>query len=298
MKPKTWALPKFKLLVEEFQLGPLWTAGLLEYIWHLAATFEAEAKAIGDLPTSNPQMLLAGCRMPIVDSLYEAHHDGCFMTEDKIVDTLVQHGWIDVAEDGTLRVHDWNQHRPAYLEKRDRDREYQRKWRRAKKLHGTTDDTPCQTMSNDVILTSSEIVKSRAPSASASASDIDTDRNLTVSICDDPAGSPPSNGKPTSSDYGFPLRDGKTWYLPNRKLDEYRDTYSDAVNIDHQLKEARQWLRDNKAKRKTANGMPKFLTGWLNRACDSKSATAAMDDPDAILRERRAKRRAQTDDTR
>jgi DNA-binding GntR family transcriptional regulator len=69
------------------------------------------------------------------------------------------------------------------------------------------------------------------------------------------------------SEYDFPTK-GKgpqTWNLRQDKLDEYRAAYPD-LDVDAELRRARQWCRDTSAKRKTAGGMLTFLTRWLNRA--------------------------------
>jgi DNA-binding response OmpR family regulator len=47
----------------------------------------------------------------------------------------------------------------------------------------------------------------------------------------------------------------------------------------------RQWLRDNRSRRKTAGGMSRFLTGWLNRAADgSNGAKQTRESVEEIVR--------------
>ena len=60
----------------------------------------------------------------------------------------------------------------------------------------------------------------------------------------------------------------KTWGLTDLKLTEYRESFP-GLNIDAELRKARQWCRDNSAKRKTGRGMTRFLGTWLSRANDS-----------------------------
>lgn len=57
----------------------------------------------------------------------------------------------------------------------------------------------------------------------------------------------------------------KAWQLTEDKLAEYESTYAH-LDVRAELRKARQWLRDNPAKRKTPNGMPRFLSSWLSRA--------------------------------
>lgn len=62
----------------------------------------------------------------------------------------------------------------------------------------------------------------------------------------------------------FPTRSG-TWTLPPEKRREYWESYP-GLDLESELRRARQWLRDNPKRRKTDRGMPRFLTNWLNRA--------------------------------
>ena len=79
--------------------------------------------------------------------------------------------------------------------------------------------------------------------------------------------------------FSFPVaNDSKAWDLPQRKLDEYQATYSDRLDVSAELRKARQWLIDHKARRKTRQGMAGFLTRWLNRAYDGTPTTRTEDD--------------------
>lgn len=64
-----------------------------------------------------------------------------------------------------------------------------------------------------------------------------------------------------------------TWQLRQSKLDEWRESYGQQCNVEAELHKARQWLRDNKPKRKTASGMTRFLSSWLKRSIDSGRAS-------------------------
>jgi len=73
----------------------------------------------------------------------------------------------------------------------------------------------------------------------------------------------------------FTLRDGGRWELPSEKLAEYEKTFRD-IDIHRELLKAAQWLLDNPGRRKTARGMPRFLSGWLSR-CKPTSAESQSD---------------------
>jgi len=71
--------------------------------------------------------------------------------------------------------------------------------------------------------------------------------------------------EPIPEVFVFPLR-GQTdsWECPADKLDEWAATFV-GVDMGRELVRARQWLRDNPARRKTARGMAPFLSAWLAR---------------------------------
>ena len=103
MKPKTWTHPKFTALQLQLGLGPAFCAGILQALWHLASTFDEDH---GKLP-------------------YSAGHLESWLRTgldpDKLIGDLVEVGWLDDREDG-LYVHDWADHRPAYINDRLRKR--------------------------------------------------------------------------------------------------------------------------------------------------------------------------------
>lgn len=73
--------------------------------------------------------------------------------------------------------------------------------------------------------------------------------------------------------FEFPLSGkGQTYRLPPSKMTEYRQTFP-GVDVEQELRLAWQWLQDNPRKRKTRQGMPQFLSGWLKRSRDSIKPT-------------------------
>lgn len=59
----------------------------------------------------------------------------------------------------------------------------------------------------------------------------------------------------------------KDWHLFAGKLAEWEESYPH-MDVLAECARARQWLRDNPKRRKTAPGMPRFLGNWLSRAQD------------------------------
>lgn len=60
----------------------------------------------------------------------------------------------------------------------------------------------------------------------------------------------------------------KIFKLKLSKVEQWRKTYTQ-IDVDYELGRAKQWLIDNPTKRKTANGMLRFLSGWLSRQTNS-----------------------------
>ncbi len=58
------------------------------------------------------------------------------------------------------------------------------------------------------------------------------------------------------------------WRLTDAKVEEYRQSFP-AVDVLGECRKARQWCIDNASKRKTARGLPAFLSRWLTRVQDS-----------------------------
>jgi hypothetical protein len=112
------------------------------------------------------------------------------------------------------------------------------------------------------------------------------ERGLTTSTpASDASQSPPASQPSVMS---FPTSSGKRWDLSRQRLDTYQATHGDHIDVMMELRKARQWLTDNKRKRKSASGMPAFLTRWLNRASDyatsnGRPASATEEDFDSFL---------------
>jgi hypothetical protein len=67
---------------------------------------------------------------------------------------------------------------------------------------------------------------------------------------------------------------GQEWPLSREKLAEWQNTHP-GIDCLTEAKFARQWLLDNPSRRKTFQGMTKFLGGWFGRAQDRAGAKPA-----------------------
>jgi hypothetical protein len=86
----------------------------------------------------------------------------------------------------------------------------------------------------------------------------------------------------------------KSWHLRASKAAEYRASFP-GIDLDAELRKARQWAIDNPTKRKTPGGMTRFLGRWLGNAQDeagsrSRGPPRAQPAPtrDTIIQTRRA----------
>lgn len=70
-------------------------------------------------------------------------------------------------------------------------------------------------------------------------------------------------GDNNSSGIVFATREG-SWCLSDAKQLEFRQTYT-GVDVEAELRLARQWLNDHPTQQKTARGMTRFLSSWLKK---------------------------------
>lgn len=65
----------------------------------------------------------------------------------------------------------------------------------------------------------------------------------------------------------IPLNDGTEYPVSQEQCQEWAGVYP-AVDVIQQLREMREWCRNNPAKRKTAKGVRSFITRWLAKEQD------------------------------
>jgi hypothetical protein len=70
----------------------------------------------------------------------------------------------------------------------------------------------------------------------------------------------------------------KTWDATEADVALWTAAYP-AVNVKQQLKAMQAWLKANPTKRKTASGMPRFVTNWLSKAQNENGDRRAPNSP-------------------
>lgn len=126
-------------------------------------------------------------------------------------------------------------------------------------LHCNSDVTGCNTSVTNCN-TEREIERDREI-------EIDTDKEIDT-YCSEPetASKPPV--------ISLPLNTGKEFPISQSQVDEWTNLYP-AVDIMQELRNMRGWCQSNPKKRKTKNGVLRFVTGWLSREQDKGHAPDA-----------------------
>ena len=126
------------------------------------------------------------------------------------------------------------------------------------------------------------------PASSLTPSSLTPDSLLSDSLsCPEagPAVSGPKDDDPVVMEFPCKGTGRRSWPLVASKLAEYRDSFP-GVDLDAELRKARQWCCDNPSRQKTYDGMAKFLGGWLGRAQDTARPSPRSPPGRATLRDR------------
>jgi hypothetical protein len=70
----------------------------------------------------------------------------------------------------------------------------------------------------------------------------------------------------------------KTWQASQQAISDWALAFP-SVDIEQEMRRAHVWVMANLTKRKTAKGMPKFLTTWLGKAQDKPKSHVASSEP-------------------
>jgi hypothetical protein len=188
----------------------------------------------------------------LVDGVTSHDVDAILGTEG-VADAFSQVGWL-ICDDSIPRitVPNFERHNGASAKARAGKARRQAQWR-ASRVDTDVDTRP----------------STNAPTREEKRREDNTRTSSNEDVCGDASRSSPAS---RSSVISFPTSAGKLWDLSERRLEEYRATHGDRIDVILELRKARQWLMDNKPKRKSPGGMPAFLTRWLNRASDYASS--------------------------
>ena len=76
--------------------------------------------------------------------------------------------------------------------------------------------------------------------------------------------------EPTPSEFNIMLQDGSFYNVPQENIEVYKRLYP-GVDVEQQLRNMEGWSRDAGNRRKTRNGVKRFITSWLIREQDDAS---------------------------
>lgn len=247
--------------------------GVLEKLWHTTIV-SAPRGDIGRLDD---------------DSIAEAiGWDG---DASELVSILVDCGWVDRCCEHRLIIHDWHEHAPRYVKQN-----INRKGGFVGLAQVKSEVSSDSRLDGDV--KSPPSVSSETVSVEISLAHNKTEHNQTKQnetkqklFCDDLIGpADPEEQKPVSRNRPrkvkpslhigvsecvyprFPIvgvthEEPNFWDLEQSQIDEWKTAFP-CVDIPKEMRLAHAWLKANKNKRKTKNGMNKYLFSWLMRAND------------------------------
>lgn len=180
----------------------------------------------------------------------------------EFVSAMQEVGFMD-----DFRIHSWDKHAEMYHSRmatadvnREKTKERVRLWREKRK---SNDDV---TKSRNVTVT-----KCNAPILSNQANHIESNQAKQST-----SGAPsPTDSKPKEEPVlTFPCSGDKSeWHLYPSKEKEWQASFPGLIVL-QECKKARQWILDNPTKRKTYNGMTRFLGAWLGRVQNSGGENA------------------------
>lgn len=236
MKPSTPDLMKFKRLQRKLKESTRGVVGLLELLW-IGTGKNAPRGDIGKM--TNEEIAI------MVDWSGDA---------DVLVDSLVECGWLDTDKESRLIVHDWHQHAPSWV-----------KGNVLQHLGGFVVRSPAGSPQGIVL---KEVPKGPSLGDSPS-SPVQSSPNQTLECCevDKSPQQPPAKDPKDCAYPEFPCIRGKhcadtEWVLSAEFLETLRECYP-GVNVELQSKRAHAWVQANLSRRKTAEGMQKFLLNWM-----------------------------------
>lgn len=267
-RPGTREHPKFKRLCHILGMPPPHILGHLEFMWDVA--YQSGEPRIGDAVDVELAAGWTGEPGDLCRALAECGGPG-------------RAGFIEEVpgEPGAFQVHDLLDHAPSYVAHRAAKERERKKAKtcgrcgvafRSTETHAKYCSPACKQASyrervtdSDTALRNSDacVTERYAPPAPAPAP-APKEEEPAAQVCDEP----PKAAASSPTVLTFPTvgkkKEPKEWHLIEAKLAEYRESFP-GVDVLACCRAALQWCRDNPARRKTARGMPAFLSRWLTQ---------------------------------
>ena len=179
----------------------------------------------------------------------------------------------------------WNKRQFISDTSTERTKRYRERKRTSQERHIVTDVTKCDALDTDTDTEAdTEKSLSAAPPPLASSADaLEAEASKSAKPVEDRG---PVVGK-------LPLVSGTLWEFRERDVGDWREAFP-AVDVPQQLCAMREWLNANRTRRKTGNGIRKFVVAWLSREQDkggratqevTHGSNSRYQSPSAIRRE-------------
>lgn len=181
------------------------------------------------------------------------------------LDTFQQFGMIEIIEEA-ITIPNWGKYQSIDMlqDRRDYMRDYMQDYRRKQRGKITSNDSDFNDEFNSK---ANGKVNSKA---NVNLQEEEKNKNKSKHknknkeyICSEP-GVP----APNCSDIFLPLVDGTFYNVPNLRIEKWNAAFP-AVNVKHELLKMITWLDSNPKKRKTSNGIERFINNWLSRTQDN-----------------------------
>lgn len=244
---------------------------------------------------NHPKVLRVACALKVhpsrvlgclvyIWSVADLHADGEYLphmtTEvlDQMVDLpglsnqLILVDWMRIQEDG-LYLPNYQEHNGANAKRRAE----QSKRMCANRAQSVRNDahelrTDAHELSRNAHLDKSKSKsKSKRENPSSSLRSEEGGSGVAEAAPPPPAAEPPVATIPTKGER-------KEWHLLASHIADWKAAYP-GLDIDAELRKAFAWLNANPDKRRTAQGMPRFLVNWFNRCTDNPRHSPASPKP-------------------
>ena len=238
MKHSTLTSMKFLRLKRALGLPTYQVAGVLEMLWGFAAT-NAMDGGIGRFTNED------------IAAFMEWPHD-----HNKLIEDLINAGWIDEREDCRLGIHDWEDHCPTWVVGNMKRHGKTFIPRFTKQLAKQATKQPAMAACPEQLLPN--LTKPNL-----------TQPNRANALRPEPAEAA-NSGSLEPTIFEFPCQGAKkTFAVCQSHLDQLASFYPGLDVVDH-TRRALAYIVANPVKRKTARGMMKFLTAWMERRIDNQ----------------------------
>ncbi len=242
---------KFRLLLHLLREPEPHVRGYLELLWEVG--YETSDPLVGDAASVEAAAKYPGEPGQLAQALHRA-------------------GFLDLLPSGEYAIHDLIENAPKYVKDRFRMRA---------KREQERDTSPTVANSSEQERTCSPPTPHHSTPHHSTAGVSSEEETLEEKLpkkeaCTEPAEA--GRSEPAVLVFQTVGKGPKEWSLTEAKVAEYQESFP-GVDVLGECRKARQWVIDNPTKRKTARGMPAFLTRWLGRVQNSGRAATGKDAP-------------------